>query len=286
MDVISDKELHSIKGYSASDKDGRWEKVRGKKTVKHQPSKDKMIVNNKMAFDILNEYPMNVKVPLIASNRRKKVLAREGDLLTYKRTRKTIDPSTVVPPNIVEATNEGVSKPVPITKSTQATLGAQSESAQASWIIAHFPKLAGIPKEMDSDRYEHCTCWKWDVSVSDRYGGTTLLKFRKALENYKLEDITIYTITFDLAADDDIGIHQRREASVNEYGDTPVHQSEDVAEQYDHHEHVSLSPNAHGTMQTRAGYGDFDQQIIVLIDQLQKLKEDNEKESEANIILR
>ncbi|KAF6176665.1 hypothetical protein GIB67_034527 [Kingdonia uniflora] len=27
-----------------------------------------------------------------------------------------------------------------------------------SWIFAHFPKLAGIPKEMDLDAYEQCTC--------------------------------------------------------------------------------------------------------------------------------
>ncbi|KAF6168297.1 hypothetical protein GIB67_018137 [Kingdonia uniflora] len=27
-----------------------------------------------------------------------------------------------------------------------------------SWIFAHFPKLGGIPKEMDYDAYEHCTC--------------------------------------------------------------------------------------------------------------------------------
>ncbi|KAF6143202.1 hypothetical protein GIB67_035616, partial [Kingdonia uniflora] len=57
-----------------------------------------------------------------------------------------------------------------------------------SWIFAHFPKLGGIPMEMDSDVYEHCTCWKWDVSVTDRYRHTALLNFREALDNYKLED--------------------------------------------------------------------------------------------------
>ncbi|KAF6160160.1 hypothetical protein GIB67_016596 [Kingdonia uniflora] len=109
-------------------------------------------------------------------------------------------------------------------------------------------ELAGIPKKMDSDAYEHCTCWKWDVSVTDRYG------------------------------DDDVRIHQRKEASVNEHGDTPVHQSKYIAEQYDasHHEHASLSPNINLN----------DQQITTLNDQLQKLKEDKEKESEANINLR
>ncbi|KAF6148887.1 hypothetical protein GIB67_014258 [Kingdonia uniflora] len=221
-----------------------------------------------------------------------------------------------------------------------------------SWIFAHFPKLGGIPKEMDFDAYEHCTCWKWDVSVTDRYGGTALLNFREALDNYKLEDVvwdpyidksdsphafkevnffygalaspdhvqpyypnrvvrqfnreqgiptkrlltevsdlwnakvarkfihkyewvdcfssqkwkkfvlkkadrgrrvregplvcteaylewftslswtTICPITADLAANDS-RIHQRKPASVNEHGNTPVHQSEDIAEQYD-----------------------------------------------------
>ncbi|KAF6137270.1 hypothetical protein GIB67_036307, partial [Kingdonia uniflora] len=57
-----------------------------------------------------------------------------------------------------------------------------------SWIFAHFPKLAGIPKEIDSDACKHCTCWEWDVSVTDRYGGTALLKFKEALDNYRLED--------------------------------------------------------------------------------------------------
>ncbi|KAF6138985.1 hypothetical protein GIB67_010711, partial [Kingdonia uniflora] len=96
-------------------------------------------------------------------------------------------------------------------------------------------KLAGIPKEMDSDAYEHCTYWKWDVSLMDRYGGTTLLKFREALNNYKLEDVSslpCYTVSY-YTWNNDVGIHQRKEASVNEYGDTPVYQYEDVAEQYD-----------------------------------------------------
>ncbi|KAF6162983.1 hypothetical protein GIB67_021132 [Kingdonia uniflora] len=449
---------------------------------------------------------MNEKVPPTASNRRKRELAREGDLVTYKRKRNTIDQSTVVPPNTVDSANEGVIKPLPPVESTQASLGAQAESAQAvnipqgeashsrspspiyvgpykgttsgprfckvegfgynyynsaliyafaerwqpetnsfhfkwgemtptlddveqlvglpadgdatviggtsgipaileslkaggtgnslslrklkehyayklekalsdgtaaaaktkkglitrsvtraymmyvlgsflfptkkgtdvsarnlyllakdkvakkwswgltvlahiyynlgaasrddgrqfacctmlleSWIFAHFPKLAGISKEMDSDAYEHCTCWKWDVSVTDRYGGTTLLKFREALDNYKPEDVvwdpyrdkrdsahafkewkefvlkktdrgqrvregplvcteeylewfasvswtTISPITVDPTTDDDVRIHQRMEASVNEHGDIPVHQFEDIAEQYD-----------------------------------------------------
>ncbi|KAF6159343.1 hypothetical protein GIB67_032114, partial [Kingdonia uniflora] len=43
---------------------------------------------------------------------------------------------------------------------------------------------------------------------------------------------TICPITISLAVDDS-GIHQRKPASVNEQGDTPVHQSEDITEQYD-----------------------------------------------------
>ncbi|KAF6148319.1 hypothetical protein GIB67_025538 [Kingdonia uniflora] len=58
-------------------------------------------------------------------------MAREEDLLIYKRKKKTIDPSTVVPPNTVDTTNKGVSEPVPQTESAQAALGAQDESAQA-----------------------------------------------------------------------------------------------------------------------------------------------------------
>ncbi|KAF6164008.1 hypothetical protein GIB67_028712 [Kingdonia uniflora] len=77
-----------------------------------------------------------------------------------------------------------------------------------SWIFAHFPKLAGIPKEMDSDACEHY----------------------------------------------DYEIHQKKPASVNEHGDTPVHQSKDIVEQYDA--------------------------------SLQKLKEDKEKKYEANINLK
>ncbi|KAF6169146.1 hypothetical protein GIB67_038643 [Kingdonia uniflora] len=227
-------------------------------------------------------------------------------------------------------------------------------------------ELGGIPKEMDSDVYEHCTYWKWDVSVTNKYGVTALLNFREALDNYKLEDVvwdpytdkrdslhafkevtffygalaspdhvqpyypnrvvqqfnreqgiptnqkwkefvlkkadrgrrvrerplvctkaylewfasvlwtTICPITVDLAVDDS-GIHQRKTASVNEHGDTPVHQYEDIAEQYDasHHEHSSLSPNINLN----------DHQITTLNDQLHKLKEDKE-ESEANNNLR
>ncbi|KAF6157241.1 hypothetical protein GIB67_041702, partial [Kingdonia uniflora] len=77
---------------------------------------------------------------------------------------------------------------------------------------------------------------------------------------------------------DDAGVHQRKEATVNEHGDTPVRYSHDVVDQYDasHHEHSSRSPNINLN----------DQQITALNDQLQKLKEDKEKESEANINLR
>ncbi|KAF6134846.1 hypothetical protein GIB67_002247, partial [Kingdonia uniflora] len=66
-----------------------------------------------------------------------------------------------------------------------------------SWIFAHFPKLAGIPKEMDSDAYEHCTCWKWDASVTDRYAAPALLMCREAFDKYTLEDVcslTSYTV--------------------------------------------------------------------------------------------
>ncbi|KAF6150753.1 hypothetical protein GIB67_020836 [Kingdonia uniflora] len=90
-------------------------------------------------------------------------------------------------------------------------------------------------------------------------------------------NLVIYPITIDLAADDS-GIHQWKPASVNEHGDTPVHQSKDIAEQYDasYQEHSSRSPNINLN----------DQQITVLNDQLQKPNENKEKESKANINLR
>ncbi|KAF6143501.1 hypothetical protein GIB67_029670 [Kingdonia uniflora] len=73
------------------------------------------------------------------------------------------------------------------------------------------------------------------------------------------------------------GLTTRKPASANEHGDTPVHQYEDIAKQYDasYHEYASLSLNINLN----------NQQIITLNDQLQKLKEDK-KESEANINLR
>ncbi|KAF6150815.1 hypothetical protein GIB67_020898, partial [Kingdonia uniflora] len=89
---------------------------------------------------------------------------------------------------------------------------------------------------------------------------------------------TICPIAVDPAADDNAGVHQRKEATVNQHGDTPVRHSQDVAEQYhaSHHKHFSRSPNINLN----------DQQITTLNDQLQKLKEDKDKKSEANINLR
>ncbi|KAF6171655.1 hypothetical protein GIB67_042170 [Kingdonia uniflora] len=75
-----------------------------------------------------------------------------------------------------------------VTSQDDGTQFACYSTLLESWIFAYFPKLTGIPKEIDSDAYEYCTCWKWDVSVTDRYGGTALLKFREALDNYKLDD--------------------------------------------------------------------------------------------------
>ncbi|KAF6172645.1 hypothetical protein GIB67_041968, partial [Kingdonia uniflora] len=89
---------------------------------------------------------------------------------------------------------------------------------------------------------------------------------------------TICPIVVNLVTDDDGGVHQRKDVTVNEHGDTPVRHFQDVAEQYDasHHKHSSRSPNINLN----------DQQITTLNDQLQNLKEDKEKESEANINLR
>ncbi|KAF6155384.1 hypothetical protein GIB67_019910, partial [Kingdonia uniflora] len=484
-------------------------------------------------------YTMNEKAPPTASNRRKKELAIEGDLLIYKRKRKIIDPSTVVPPNIVDTANEGVSEPVPPTESAQAALGAQAERGatnsedeklpirvhhhQSTWdlkkepqVVYDFVKLKGLDiigaisynsynSTLISTFAEHWQSetnsfrFKWgemtptldDVEqlvrlpadgdatvIGGTWGFLALLKIfqnnllqdlnafkslkaggvenslslKKLKEHYayKLEKVlsdgtaaaakkkgltdrsvartymlyllgsflfatkraqmsaygtltclprtrwqrsshgdqqfwptcitilvqhlemiggnlhavpryssrrslhisqsllgsprrwtlthastvlvrngtyllridmvefilkeadrgrrvregplvctegylewfvivswtAICPITVDMAADDDVRIHQKKEAIVNEHGDTPVYQSEDVVEQYDasHHEHASLSSNAHNTIPTRGRSGSFDQQIITLNGQLQKLKEDKE-ESEANINL-
>ncbi|KAF6156495.1 hypothetical protein GIB67_011296, partial [Kingdonia uniflora] len=71
-------------------------------------------------------YTINEKVPSTASNRRKRALAREEDLLTYKRKRKTIDPSTVVPPNTVDSANEGVCEGMNIPTESAEGEGATS----------------------------------------------------------------------------------------------------------------------------------------------------------------
>ncbi|KAF6135996.1 hypothetical protein GIB67_006888 [Kingdonia uniflora] len=49
--------------------------------------------------------------------------------------------------------------------------------------------LLGILKELDSGNYEYCTCWKWGGTVTDRNSGPDLLKFREALDIYKVEDV-------------------------------------------------------------------------------------------------
>ncbi|KAF6165489.1 hypothetical protein GIB67_023318, partial [Kingdonia uniflora] len=343
-------------------------------------------------------YTMNEKVPPTTSNRRKKESIREGDQVLYKRKIKTIDPSTVVPPNTVDSANEGASEALPPTESvegvnipqgsefktesTQASLGAQPPLPNVSpnfdvnisivggysevglpadgditviggtwgfptilegtdistrylvlfakdkvakkwswgsevlahmyfnlgatsrddgkqfaycttllesWIFVHFPKLVGIPKEIDSNAYEHCTCWKWDVSVTNRYGGTTLLNFREALDNYKLEDVVwdpyrdkkdsslaFKEVTFfygALASPDHVQPYypNRVVRQFNQEQGIPTKRL-----LTEHHEYASLSPNVNLN----------DQQITTLNDHLQKLKEDKEKESEANINLR
>ncbi|KAF6143801.1 hypothetical protein GIB67_016722 [Kingdonia uniflora] len=142
-------------------------------------------------------------------------------------------------------------------------------------IFVHFPKLIGIPAEMDSDQYEDCTCWKWGGSVTDRYGGPALLKFKEVLDKYKGDDVVWdpYRDKRDFAHgfkkityfyDDDVGmfeIHQKNQACVNGDGDTLVDHYEDSGEQY----HAS--------------------QIKALNDELQKLKDDKDQESEAIIKL-
>ncbi|KAF6160224.1 hypothetical protein GIB67_016660 [Kingdonia uniflora] len=323
---------------------------------------------------------MNEKVPLTTSNRRKRELAKEEDLVTYKRKRKTIDPSTVAPPNTVDSANEGISDALPPTESAKSVnipqgLEFETESAQACLgaqpplpnvspdFDVNIPIIGGYSKGEGATSNDNITPTLDDVEqlvelpvdgdatviggtwgflailetfvnsllqdlnafMSLKAGGTgNSLSLKKLKEHYayKLEKFSVtgtdvsarYLILFakdkvakkwswgsavltqmyyNLGAAsrddgrqfvycttllDDSGIHQRKPVCVNEHGDTPVHQSEDIAEQYDasHHEYASLSLNINLN----------DQQITILNDQLQKHKEDKEKEFKVNINLK
>ncbi|KAF6135736.1 hypothetical protein GIB67_028592 [Kingdonia uniflora] len=300
---------------------------------------------------------MNEKVAPNASNRRKKELAREGDLLTYKRKRKTIDLSIVVPPSTVDTANEGVSEPVPPTEGAGNSLslrklkkyyayklekvlrdgttaaakkknGLTTRSVARAYILYVlgsflFPIKKGTnvsarylylfakdkvvcdpyrDKRDSAHAFKEVTFFYGALTSPDHvqpyYPNRVMRQFNREQDipamrlltevfnlwnakepkkfNPKYEWVdcfsgqkwkefilkktdrgrrtTIYPITVDLATNDDVGIHQRKKVNVNEQGDTPVHQSEDVAEQYDA--------------------------------SIQKLKEDKEKESEANTKLR
>ncbi|KAF6169835.1 hypothetical protein GIB67_034227 [Kingdonia uniflora] len=114
----------------------------------------------------------------------------------------------------------------------------------------------------------------YNLGTTSRDDGRLYGTHRDKMDSaHSFKEVTFF---YGALANDDVGIHQRKKANVNEHGDTFVHQSEDVAEQFDasHHEHASLSPNAYDTMPTKGGSGGFDQQIIELNDQFQKLNED------------
>ncbi|KAF6166493.1 hypothetical protein GIB67_038230 [Kingdonia uniflora] len=102
-------------------------------------------------------YTMNEKVSLTASNRRKRELAREGDLVTYKRKRKrkTIDLSTVVPPNTVDSANKGVSEGVNIsTKSAEGVnipQGSEFETESAQAGLGAQPPLQKFCPDFDKN---------------------------------------------------------------------------------------------------------------------------------------
>ncbi|KAF6145853.1 hypothetical protein GIB67_028848, partial [Kingdonia uniflora] len=100
-------------------------------------------------------YTINEKVPPTASNRRKRELAREEDLLTYKRKRKTINPSTVVPPNTIDSANKSVCEGVNIlTESAEGVNIPQGsefevESAQAG--LGAQPPLPNVCPDFDEN---------------------------------------------------------------------------------------------------------------------------------------
>ncbi|KAF6163269.1 hypothetical protein GIB67_025133 [Kingdonia uniflora] len=262
-------------------------------------------------------YTINEKVPPTASNRRKRELAREEDLVTYKIKRKTIDPSTVVPPNTADSANEGVSEGVNIptesavginipqgsefeTESAQAGLGAQPPLPNVCPNFdENIPILGGYSEGEGATNSDDVG--PRDKSLLRRFrfhrarsialgqdlntfkslkaggaGNSLSLKKLKEYYAYKLEKVlndgtaAAAKKKKGLTARPVARVYMLKPAGVNEHGDTPVHQYEDIAEQYDasHYEHSSLSPN------------------INLNDHLQKLKEDKENESEANINLR
>ncbi|KAF6151931.1 hypothetical protein GIB67_010505 [Kingdonia uniflora] len=84
------------------------------------------------------------------------------------------------------------------------------------------------------------------------------------------------------------GIHQRKQARVNEDGDTLVDQYEVGGKKYHAslNEHATLSPNGHDTMPIRAESCGLDKKIKALNDELHNLMEDKDKKFEANIKLR
>ncbi|KAF6151367.1 hypothetical protein GIB67_040640 [Kingdonia uniflora] len=49
--------------------------------------------------------------------------------------------------------------------------------------------LPGIPEQQHSDVAEYCTRWKWGLSITNQTGAHDLLKYRKAFDNYKVEDV-------------------------------------------------------------------------------------------------
>ncbi|KAF6155267.1 hypothetical protein GIB67_019793, partial [Kingdonia uniflora] len=255
---------------------------------------------------VSSRYTMNEKVPPTASNRRKIELAREGDLVTYKRKRKIIDPSTVILPNTVDTANEGGLEFE--TESAQAALRAQPSLTNVSpnsdvniHIIGGYSKGEGATRNndvfensllQDLNRFKSLKAggagnslslgklkghyaYKLEKVLSD--GTTAATKKKKGLTTSRrylhisqsllgsprrwtlthTSTVLVGNVTYLLRIDtmwnefilkkadrerreregplvyDDVGIHQRKEAIVNEHGDTPVYQSEDVAEQYD-----------------------------------------------------
>ncbi|KAF6152034.1 hypothetical protein GIB67_010608, partial [Kingdonia uniflora] len=275
-------------------------------------------------------YIMNEKVPPTASNRRKKELAREGDLVTYKRKRKTIDPSTVVPPNTVDSANEGVSKGVNIpTESAEGVnipQGSEFETEFAQVRLGAQPPLPNVCPDFDENipifggysEGEGATS-NDDVSPSVKsllrnfrfhrarsialgqdLNAFNSLKARGAgilLSLKKLKSHCAYKLEMVLS-DGTVAAAKKKKGLTPSHGYlhisqslvgsprrwTPMHTCTvlvgngtyllriDIV----HHEHSSQSSNINLN----------DQQITALNDQLQKLKEDKENESEANINLR
>ncbi|KAF6171082.1 hypothetical protein GIB67_010950 [Kingdonia uniflora] len=132
----------------------------------------------------------------------KRNLYRDEDLFNSMKTRGQGNSLSIVKlvnfyAGKLEKYNDSIQNERPARQKKKASAASRTDGKQLaayttlleSWIFAHIPKLPGIAKEQYSDASEYCTRWKWILSITDRTGARDLLKYRKAFDNYKVEDV-------------------------------------------------------------------------------------------------